>query len=359
MNSPSIPETLANLSISIIVMFVVGATLLRLGLIRVPNGAARSAAELLESAIIAVVLVFLVIRPFVVQAYFIPSPSMEPTLLGKNGVGDRILVNKLIYRLQQPKHDDVVVFIPPPSATEGSSEDPTGNPINFIKRLIGEPGDVIEAHAGRLMVNGQPFSHARIRQMLSIAGVFGDDTALTDDTQADHHVKFIDGAVLVDDKPFPLSRLAQILTGDPNAKITVIPGYTTRNGKKLNEPFTAEDPDYDLKLYHGQPLKYDQSTDGHPYRGAGRSGPVEHVLHDGRQPQRQPRQHRMGAARQEASRRQGGVHLLAPQPHRPDCGLGRGIEAVRSGPSGAGCLGRQTAPPAGGTAGSNRRSLAL
>lgn len=259
MNSPNLTETLANLSINIIMGFVIVATCIRLGFIRLRSGWARSAAELLESAIIAVVLVFLVIRPFVVQAYFIPSPSMEPTLLGKNGVGDRILVNKLVYRVSKPQRDDVVVFIPPAAATEGSSEDPSGNPVNFIKRLIGLPGDIIEAHAGKLIVNGQAFSHAKVRQVLADAGVFGDDGLTDPDLQADHHVKFVDGGILIDGKPFSTTKMAQILTNDPNAKLTIVPGYTTRNGKKLVEPFTAEDPDYDLKLWHGQPLKYDQS----------------------------------------------------------------------------------------------------
>lgn len=259
MNSHNITETLANLSINIIVCFVIAATLLRIGLIKIKNVAARSTAELLESALIAIVLVFLVIRPFVVQAYFIPSPSMEPTLLGKNGAGDRILVNKLVYRMIAPKHDDVVVFIPPPNAMDGGTDDPSGNPVNFIKRLIGLPGDVIETHAGKVIINNQAFSHNTIRQSLQAAGEFGAAGLAETDIQADHHVKFIDGAILVDNKRYSLTRLAQILTSDANAKITVVPGYTMRNGKKLDEPFTAEDPDYDLRLFDGKPLKYDQS----------------------------------------------------------------------------------------------------
>ena len=259
MNSHNITETLANLSVNIIVCFVIAATMLRIGLIKIKNGAARSSAELLESALIAIVLVFLVIRPFVVQAYFIPSPSMEPTLLGKNGVGDRILVNKLVYRLTSPRHDDVVVFIPPPNAMDGSPDDPSGNPVNFIKRLIGLPGDILETHAGKVIVNNQAFSHTRVRQALADAGEFGQAGLTESDIQADHHVKFVDGVVLVDNKPYPPARLAQILTNDPGAKITVVPGYTLRNGKKLDEPFTAEDPDYDLQLFDGKPLKYDQS----------------------------------------------------------------------------------------------------
>lgn len=258
MPSHNITETLANLSITYITIAVVFATCLRLGLIRIRSSWARSSAELFESAIIAVVLVFLVIRPFVVQAYFIPSPSMEPTLLGKNGVGDRILVNKLVYRMSPPKHDDVVVFIPPDSATDGSPEDASGGPVNFIKRLIGRPGDVIEAHAGKVIANGHVFSHVEVRTAFKNAGIFGDTDSLDNDLQADHHVKFVDGAVLADDKKYGPADLAKLLTNDPSAQVAIVPGYTSINGKKLDEPFIAEDPDYDLRLFHGQPLKYDQ-----------------------------------------------------------------------------------------------------
>ncbi len=90
----SFTEMLANLNILYILAIVAGLTVLRLAFVYVPNQTARSIAEILESGMIAVALVFLIIRPFLLQAFFIPSPSMEPTLLGKNGSGDRILVNK-------------------------------------------------------------------------------------------------------------------------------------------------------------------------------------------------------------------------------------------------------------------------
>ena len=112
-------ETLANLNILWILAIVAGLTVLRLAFVYLPSDHARSFAEILESGMIAVALVFLIIRPFVLQAFFIPSPSMEPTLLGKNGSGDRILVNKFGYRFGKPQHDDVVVFLAPPAAMEG------------------------------------------------------------------------------------------------------------------------------------------------------------------------------------------------------------------------------------------------
>ncbi|MBN1460797.1 MAG: signal peptidase I [Armatimonadetes bacterium] len=102
--------------------------------------------ELLDSGLIAFVLVFILIRPFVVQAFYIPSESMEPTLLKH----DRILVNKFIYRLNEPQRGDIIVFEAPPQALFGSEQK------DFVKRLIGLPGDGIRVRRGDgVYVNGQ------------------------------------------------------------------------------------------------------------------------------------------------------------------------------------------------------------
>lgn len=90
--------------------------------------------ELLDSGLIAFLLVFLLIRPFVVQAFFIPSESMVPTLQP----GDRILVNKFIYRLNSPQRGDIVVFDAPEYALQKGE-----GPKDYVKRLIGLPGDEI------------------------------------------------------------------------------------------------------------------------------------------------------------------------------------------------------------------------
>ncbi|MFD6099292.1 signal peptidase I [Nocardiopsis flavescens] len=123
--------------------------------------------------VIALVLAF-VIRTWVMQAFYIPSGSMENTLL----VGDRVLVNKVVYEVRDIRRGEVVVF-----NGDGSWDDPNTvvvpeptNPVSrgftwvqqqlgaaptgkeYIKRVIGLPGDVVECcdEQQRVTVNGVP-----------------------------------------------------------------------------------------------------------------------------------------------------------------------------------------------------------
>jgi len=109
--------------------------------------ARRFTVELLDSGLIAFLLVFMIIRPFVVQAFYIPSGSMEPTFLE----GDRILVNRFVYRLNQPQRGDILVFEAPDQALQPQDE----TKKDFVKRLIGLAGDRIRVAAGvGVFVNG-------------------------------------------------------------------------------------------------------------------------------------------------------------------------------------------------------------
>lgn len=108
--------------------------------------------ENIEAIVIAVILA-LVIRTFIVQAFKIPTGSMEDTLL----VGDHILVNKFIYGVkipfkqktiipvQSPQREDIIVFISPLDGRD------------FIKRVIGLPEDVIEIKKKQVFINGEAF----------------------------------------------------------------------------------------------------------------------------------------------------------------------------------------------------------
>ncbi len=94
------------------------------------------AIETLDSAAIAIGLVLFIIQPFLLQAFWIPSGSMEDTLR----IDDRLLVSKLVYKMRDPRFQDVVVFLAPPQA-----QDMPGGQDDFIKRCIGTPGDVVYA----------------------------------------------------------------------------------------------------------------------------------------------------------------------------------------------------------------------
>ena len=92
------------------------------------------------------ILVAVLVRAFVLQTFYIPSPSMEHTL----NVLDRVLVNKLVYDFREPRRGEIVVFKAPSdwqSGTEGE---------DFIKRIIGVGGDHIVCcdDQERLMING-------------------------------------------------------------------------------------------------------------------------------------------------------------------------------------------------------------
>src|ERR1041385_3594891 len=97
-------------------------------------------------------VLFVVIRPFLIEAFQIPSGSMERTLLA----GDFLFVNKAVYGAQipgtnarlpgfnTPRRGDVIVFAYP--------KDPT---LSYVKRVIGGPGDTVEMRSGDVRVNGR------------------------------------------------------------------------------------------------------------------------------------------------------------------------------------------------------------
>jgi len=116
----------------------------------------RAAHDILEGLQYAAVVVFLLIRPFLVQTFEIPSPSMEPTLR----VGDYVLVDKASYRLREPRAGEVVVFDAPIEASTVSG----GPPGMYVKRLIAGPGDVVEVVAGILYRNGVPLHEPYIAE---------------------------------------------------------------------------------------------------------------------------------------------------------------------------------------------------
>lgn len=165
-SDPGVGEIFASLSVGMITLIALVLTLMRILLLQLKaprpgqtdevHPWARGMAEILESLVIAGILVFLIIRPFFVQAFFIPSESMEETLLGHDAgdsrsgsthtdtVHDHIFVNKLVYRYSEPQRGDIIVFRAPLVADQEDFQNGKPQKENvLIKRLIGIPGDRI------------------------------------------------------------------------------------------------------------------------------------------------------------------------------------------------------------------------
>ncbi|HEX2274818.1 MAG TPA: signal peptidase I [Acidimicrobiales bacterium] len=100
----------------------------------------------------ALLLAF-VVKTFLLQAFFIPSGSMEPTLK----IHDRVLVNKLSYDLHDVNRGDIVVFRNP-NGQEGSDVK------DLIKRVIALPGERIEAGNGKILIDGRSLEEPYLRQ---------------------------------------------------------------------------------------------------------------------------------------------------------------------------------------------------
>ena len=92
--------------------------------------------------VVGALLVALVIKALLIQAFYIPSESMVPTL----HIGDRVLVNKMSYRLHDVNRGDIVVFERPSGETDPRIKD-------LIKRVVALPGETIEARDGRVLIN--------------------------------------------------------------------------------------------------------------------------------------------------------------------------------------------------------------
>ncbi len=132
------------LSIPSLILILAGVLIIARVLIRrthaIPPTWRASVVETLDASIIAALL-SLVIITFVVQAFYIPSGSMEPTL----AIGDRILVSKLSYRLGGIDRGDVIVFHYPLNPGK-----------DFVKRVVGRSGETVELRDGVVLINNTP-----------------------------------------------------------------------------------------------------------------------------------------------------------------------------------------------------------
>jgi signal peptidase I len=125
------------------------------------GGGLRGVIEFAVILLVSFALVFGVVRPFIVEAFYIPSESMVPTLL----INDRVLVNKFIYDFTEPDRGDVLVF----ESVEGDGQD-------LIKRVAAVGGDEIRVQNGQLFVNGEPQNEPYLNQESPDASFFGPET---------------------------------------------------------------------------------------------------------------------------------------------------------------------------------------
>lgn len=183
-----------------------------------PAKPGKSAAREWAETLIIALAVALLIRTFVVQVYLVEGPSMEPTLY----TNERVFVNKLLYRMREPKPGEIIVL-----------QDPNQPQRELIKRVIAVAGETIEIKKGIVYVNGQalkePFINTAIKSTndmpaLSVpAGnvfVMGDNRAMSFDSRAigPIAVKKIDGKAFFMFWPidrFAYGPLAQPRTIDP------------------------------------------------------------------------------------------------------------------------------------------------
>ncbi|NPV76337.1 MAG: signal peptidase I [Anaerolineae bacterium] len=105
------------------------------------SGAWRFFLETFQTILLALVLYFLI--DSVIARVRVENVSMKPTLQP----GQYVLVNKLAYRLGNIQHGDIIVFHYPPNPSE-----------DYIKRVIGLPGDLVQIHNGKIFVNDQELS---------------------------------------------------------------------------------------------------------------------------------------------------------------------------------------------------------
>ena len=109
--------------------------------------------EIVKTIAMAAVLSF-GIRTFVAEARYIPSSSMEPTLQ----INDRLIIEKMTYRFQEPERGQVIVF----NATQALQEQNFQEA--FIKRIIGIPGDTVSVENGEVIVNGEVLEEVYIKE---------------------------------------------------------------------------------------------------------------------------------------------------------------------------------------------------
>lgn len=111
--------------------------------IAIPGYVVKEALEWAKALAVALVLA-LILKATVIQAYVIPTGSMVPTVMP----GDRIFGLRIVYRFRDPQVGEIIAFKPPPAATGG------GKTPSFLKRVIATEGDTVGIRDGKVFLNG-------------------------------------------------------------------------------------------------------------------------------------------------------------------------------------------------------------
>jgi len=162
--------------------------------------------------IVTALLLAVLVKTFLVEAFWIPSVSMVPTL----EVGDRVLVEKVSYRLREPRRGEIIVFhrldgfgpadeglaATVRSFFEGLGLAQPDGDIDLIKRVIGVPGDTVEVRGGRVLINGrrlrEPYAAADDRDFAETQVPPGELFMMGDNRQQSDDSRFSLGTVDAD-----------------------------------------------------------------------------------------------------------------------------------------------------------------
>ncbi len=214
---------------SLAAVFAIVVVLLAIWYVLRNNGhpAVRYMAGLSQTFGIAIGLLFLVIWPFIVQVFYIPSGSMLPTVRE----GDRLVVSKFTYRFRAPVRGEVAVFMAPKEASVGDGDPKGPQEHEFIKRVGACPGDVVRISAAYLIAGTLEFNHDEVRLALARSLGKPEETPL----------KLTEEGAIFGGQKIDKGQLSKALTGFPHTPITVHPGTLYINGKAVNEPYCLED----------------------------------------------------------------------------------------------------------------------
>jgi len=162
--------------------------------------------------IVTALLLAVLVKTFLVEAFWIPSVSMVPTL----EVGDRVLVEKVSYRRREPRRGEIIVFhrldgfgpadeglaATVRSFFEGLGLAQPDGDIDLIKRVIGVPGDTVEVRGGRVLINGrrlrEPYASTDDRDFLESQVPPGELFMMGDNRQQSDDSRFSLGTVDTD-----------------------------------------------------------------------------------------------------------------------------------------------------------------